>query len=84
MYTETASRALLTLPGEIQNEIIHNLEPLEVALLRATCNHFRSIISPLNIHDLLDAESSTAGMDGICTPAVFVFGFDTPPVLRTQ
>jgi hypothetical protein len=29
---------------------------LEVALLRETCNDFRCIIPPLNIHDLLDGE----------------------------
>ncbi|KAK3933530.1 hypothetical protein QBC46DRAFT_401881 [Diplogelasinospora grovesii] len=63
VYTETSSRTLLTLPGEIQNKIVGKLEPLDLLLLRATCRHFRNIIPPLNIHELLVAESSKTGME---------------------
>ncbi|KAL2015920.1 hypothetical protein VTK56DRAFT_4534 [Thermocarpiscus australiensis] len=61
--TETASRTLLTLPGEIQNKIIGELEPIDIPLLRATCRYFRKIIPPRSMRELLVAESSSTGME---------------------
>lgn len=63
MSTETASSTLLTLPGEIQNTIVGMLEPLDRLLFRSTCRHFRSIIPPLGLRDLLLAEWSKTGWE---------------------
>jgi hypothetical protein len=62
MDTGTASLTLLNLPGELQNKIIGELEPLDLLILRATCRHFRTII-PLDIHVLVAAETSTVAME---------------------
>ncbi len=63
MDVETVSLTLLNLPGEIQNKIVGELEPFELLLLRVTCRHFRNIIPPLKMSELLVAESSTTGIE---------------------
>jgi hypothetical protein len=62
MYTDTSSCTLLALPGEIQNKIMGELEPIDLLVLRTTCRHLRNIIPRLDIHDLLTAESSNTGI----------------------
>jgi len=61
-HTDTGSCTLLPLPGEIQNKIMGELEPIDLLVLRATCRHLRNIIPRLDIHALLTAESSDTGI----------------------
>jgi hypothetical protein len=63
MDDETPSSILLNFPGEIQNKIVGELEPFDLLLLRATCRHFHNIIPPLDIWELLVAESSDTGFE---------------------
>jgi hypothetical protein len=61
--TVTCPGTILTLPGEIQNKIISELEPMDLLLLRATCRYLRNIIPPLNMPELVIAETSSIGME---------------------
>lgn len=63
MSSETASTTLPTLPGEIQNMIVGDLEPFDLLLLRATCRHFRNVVPRLDIGELLVAECSKTAME---------------------
>ncbi|KAK4135879.1 hypothetical protein BT67DRAFT_263173 [Trichocladium antarcticum] len=62
MSATTAACAILALPGEILNQIMAELNPLDLALLGSTCTHFRSIIPPFNINELVKVESTKIGV----------------------
>ena len=49
---------LMTLPQELQDQIVGNLEWPDTVYLKATCKHFSHLIPSLNMEQLLEAEKS--------------------------
>lgn len=48
------AQTLLSLPGEIQNEIVSHLDGPGMLFLAATCRHFRQSIPRLDVEQLID------------------------------
>ncbi|SPJ91980.1 uncharacterized protein FTOL_13634 [Fusarium torulosum] len=61
MPTLSSPRSLSTLPNEIQNAIINQLDSFDKLILRTTSRHFRTMVA-ITVNDVLAAERASVSL----------------------